>query len=103
MIISTLILEALSEITVMLPVPGVLHSVHIYELLAMLPPSAPGHIPRRLSVPDPAVVVPSAIHTLSLPPVVNISVPPLRSAPVHAINAQAIKVFLSVLNGFLDP
>ena len=103
MIISTLIFEALSDITVMPSVPEVLLSVHIYEFLAMLPPSTPGHIPRRLSVPDPAVVVPSAIHTLSLPPVVNISVPPLRPAPVHAINAQAVKVFLGVLNSLLDP
>lgn len=83
--------------------PAVLLSVRIYELLAMLPQSTPGHIPCRLSVIDPTVAVPPAAHTLGLPPVVDIGVASLRSASIHAINTEAVKVVSSVVNGTLDP
>ena len=48
------------------------------------------------------IVIPPAIDTLGLFPVIQISVVPFRPAPIHTVDTQAIKIAPSTLSCLFD-
>lgn len=51
---------------------------------------------------DTAVAIPTTIDAPQLLPVVGIDIPMLRSASLHAVKTQAIKVVGSQVDGAID-